>query len=129
MAKENSQAIIQRILRISLILQIMATVLIYFFTKSVICCIINILASSIGISGFWVMIKVVDRYLKKKSGQVLFFSVGFVKIGIISLVFYFLSSISETAVIIFIIGLSTIILSILIEGIFQIFRTASNGRA
>jgi H+/Cl- antiporter ClcA len=128
MAKENSRVITTRILKISIFFQILATVSIYFFTKSMLYCIINILAATIGILSFWVMIKLVDRYLKKNRGKFLFFTATFLKIIIISLVFYFLSRLSESAVLYFILGLSTIVISILIEGTCQIFRTASNGR-
>ena len=128
MEKENKPNIIKKILAMSMISQIIITSLIYIFTKNIIYCIITLLATAIGISSFLVMIKLVDRYIKKKRGRLLFFACTFLKIILISSIFYLLSRISDKAILFFMLGLSTIVISIIIEGTYQIFRNISNGR-
>jgi hypothetical protein len=128
MARESNTQIIKRILKIALISQIVIIGLVYAFTKSLIYCIITILASAVGILSFLAMIKLIDRYLTNKKGKFLIFFSTFLKIGLITVIFYPLSKMSEAAILFFILGLSTIVISTLIEGIYQIFRKISNGR-
>ena len=128
MGKENNQKIINRILKISLSSQLIIIVLIYTFTKSPIYCIITILATLIGISSFLIMIKLVDRYIKKKKGRASFIIYIFLKITFITALFYPLSKISEAAILFYILGLSTIVIATMIEGAYQIYRNLSNGR-
>jgi len=128
MAKENNTRIIKRILRISIVSQIIIIGLIYVFTKSLIYCIITLLATIIGILSFLTMIKIIDRYLTKQKGKFLIFFSSFFKIVLIIAIFYPLSKISDAAIFFFILGLSTVVLSIMIEGAYQIFRNISNGR-
>ncbi len=128
MAKENNTRIIKRILRISMVSQIIIIGLIYVFTKSLIYCIITLLATIIGILSFLTMIKIIDRYLTKQKGKFLIFISSFFKIVLIIAIFYLLSKISDAAIFFFILGLSTVVLSIMIEGVYQIFRNISNGR-
>ncbi|MCK4943916.1 MAG: ATP synthase subunit I [Candidatus Aminicenantes bacterium] len=128
MAKENNTRIIKRILRISMVSQIIIIGLIYVFTKSLIYCIITLLATIIGILSFLTMIKIIDRYLTKQKGKFLIFISSFFKIVLIIAIFYLLSKISDAAIFFFILGLSTVVLSIMIEGAYQIFRNISNGR-
>lgn len=76
------------------------------------------------------MIKMTDRVLasgKKKAAR-LFYLAGLLKIGIIAAFFLMVSRISETAVIFHIMGLSIIVLSIVVEGFYQLYRSQSNGR-
>jgi hypothetical protein len=129
MAKKTSSRIIPRIIKISLVIQIVIIGLVYAFTNSLFYCIIVFLASAFGILSFLIMIKLIDRYLDKKKGKSLIFLSGFIKMGLITLAFYPLSKVSEAAILFFILGLSTIVLSILAEGIYQMFRKTSNGRA
>jgi hypothetical protein len=128
MARESNTQIIKRILKIALISQIVIIGLVYAFTKSLIYCIITILAAAVGILSFLTMIKLIDRYLTKNKGKFLIFFSTFLKIGLITVIFYPLSKMSEAAILFFILGLSTIVISTLIEGIYQIFRKISNGR-
>lgn len=108
--------------------QIIIIGLIYVFTKSLIYCIITLLATIIGILSFLTMIKIIDRYLTKQKGKFLIFISSFFKIVLIIAIFYLLSKISDAAIFFFILGLSTVVLSIMIEGAYQIFRNISNGR-
>lgn len=128
MTEENSRKIISRIIKISIFSQPVVLVPVYAFTKSPIYCIITLLATMIGISSFLIMIKLVDRLIKKKTGRVQFFVFSSLKISLIAALFYPLSKISEAAVLFYILGLSTIVISTMIEGAYQIYRTLSNGR-
>jgi membrane-associated HD superfamily phosphohydrolase len=128
MEKGNNLSVIGRILRISIFSQSLIIIAVYAFTKSAIYCIITLLATLIGISSFLIMIKLVDRLIKRKTGRVLFFVFSFLKIALIVAVFYPLSRISESAILFYMLGLSTIVISTLIEGAYQIYRTLSNGR-
>jgi chromate transport protein ChrA len=66
---------------------------------------------------------------REKKAMALFFAAGFLKFAVIGAVFYLVSRISETAVLFYILGLSLIILAIFIEAIYQLYRSAANGRA
>jgi len=59
------------------------------------------------------MIKIIDRILLKRKGQVLFFAASFLKMAVIAAIFYPVSRVSETAVLFYILGLSVIIISVL----------------
>jgi len=128
MEKKNSQSIIRRILKIAIGSQILITTLVFIFTKQVIYSIITILASALGIFGFIIMITLLDRYLKKGKGKMLFFFVAFFKIILISVIFYYISRISETAVLFYIQGLSIVVFATLVEGMIQLLGNFSNGR-
>ena len=129
MARESSRRIIRRILKITLVSQFVILTAVYVFTNRPIYCIITFLAAAVGTLGFLIMIKLIERYLARKKGIMLIFLSSFLKLSLIALIFYPLSKISEAAIFFYIIGLSSIVISILIEGIYQIFRKTSNGRA
>ena len=128
MARETSSKIIRRILKITLASQIVIIGLVYAFTKSPVYCIITLLATAVGILSFLAMIKLIDRYLTQKKGKFLIFFSTIFKITLITAIFYPVSKISDAAIFFFILGLSSIVISTLIEGIYQIFRKTSNGR-
>jgi hypothetical protein len=83
----------------------------------------------VSLSGYLLMIKIIDRILTKRKGQGLFFLAAFLKIVVISVIFYGVSRISEKAVLFYILGLSIIIIAIFLEGFYQLFRRDSGGRA
>ena len=58
----------------------------------------------------------------------LFFFVAFFKIFLISVIFYPISRISESAVLFYILGLSIIVFATMVEGMIQLVRNFSNGR-
>lgn len=128
MGKKNSNSIINRILKIAICSQIVITTVVFICTNKVIYSIITILASAVGIFGFIIMTKLLDRYLKRGRGKVLFFFAAFFKIILISIIFYFISRISETAVLFYIQGLSIVVFATLVEGMIQLVRNFSNGR-
>jgi len=128
MEKKSSAQLIKRILRTTLITSLLLIILIYLFTNKTIYSIIFLFATIISIAGFLIMIKVIDRILNKGKGQVLFFLTGFLKMSVIAATFFLASRISESAVLFYILGISMVVVSIMIEGVFQLFRSFSNGR-
>jgi hypothetical protein len=74
------------------------------------------------------MMKMIDRTLKRGKGQALFFLVLFSKMAVISGVFFLVSRESRTAVLIYILGLSTIVAAVLTEAGLQFGRSIFHGR-
>ncbi|MCI0470265.1 MAG: hypothetical protein L0Y73_01245 [Candidatus Aminicenantes bacterium] len=129
MIKEKSADILKRIIKISLVSQAVLVCLIFFFTKRIIYSIIFLFAAILGILWFMFMIRLIDRILYKRKGRVLFFAAGFLKMIVITATFYAVSRISEAAVLFYMLGLSMIIISILLEGVYQVSRRNPDGRA
>lgn len=129
MGKEKKADIIKRIIKIAVIVQIIIIIFSFFFTMNFIYSIITFLASIIGISGFFIMIKLIDKCLFKGKGITLLFLISFLKMGLIAVIFYFISKISEKATLFFLLGLSVIVISIMVEGAYQFYRSFSNDRA
>lgn len=129
MAKENSTDILRRIIKMAILSQPGLICVIYLFTKKYIYSIIFFFAAILSVTGFLLMIRLIDRILRRGKGQVLFFVAGFLKMVVIAAVFYAVSRISEAAVLFYILGLSIIVISIMLEGVYQLFRSFSNGRA
>jgi len=128
MEKEKNPDTIKRIIKIAVIVQIIIIIFSFLFTMNFIYSIIIFLASIIGISGFFIMIKLIDKCLFKDKGITLLFLISFLKMGLIAVVFYFISKISEEATLFFLLGLSVIVISIMIEGAYQFYRSFSNDR-
>ncbi len=73
------------------------------------------------------MVKLVDKYFNKGEGKAALFSFMFAKFAVIAAVFYPVSKISDTAVLFYILGLSAIVISTMVEGFYQIYRSFRNG--
>lgn len=129
MKNEKSADILKRIIVLAIGCQVVLTGFIYFFTKRLIYSIILFSAAIISIAGFLLMIKLIDRIFNRGKGQGLFFLAELLKMALIAAVFYPVSRISETAVLIYILGLSLIVIAIMIEGLFQLLRGFSSDRA
>jgi predicted tellurium resistance membrane protein TerC len=127
----SSSHTIKRLIKVSLCSMVILMAVIYICTGNSFYSIIFLLGGIVSISGFLLMTKMTDRVLKrrKKIEKRLFFLAGFIKLAIITAVFYLVSRISETAVLFHMLGLSIIFISILVEGIYQFYRSAANGRA
>ena len=69
------------------------------------------------------MIMLIDRCLKQGKGQWLFFVVAFLKMAAITGGFYLASRVSKNAVLIYILGLSVIVLAIMSEALYKLFRS------
>jgi ABC-type multidrug transport system permease subunit len=123
--------IVKRLIKVSLCSMVILMTVIYIWTGNGFYSIIFLFGGIISISGFLLMTKMTDRVLnrRKKIEKRLFFLAAFIKLAIIAAVFYLVSRISETAVLLYILGLSIILISILVEGIYQFYRSAANGRA
>ena len=107
----------------------MASLAVLLFTNRAIYSIITFLAASIGILGFLVMIRQLDRYLAEGRGKWLFFLGAFLKLLVIAVLFYPVSRVSDTAVIFYILGLSVVVIATMIEGARLAVKTFTNGRA
>ncbi len=131
LTRMSSSHIVKRLFKISLYTMVIFMTVIYIWTGNGFYSIIFLLGGIISISGFLLMTKMTDRVLKrrKKIEKRFFFLAGFIKLAIISAVFYLVSRVSETAVLFFILGLLIVFISILVEGIYQLYRSAANGRA
>lgn len=73
------------------------------------------------------MVKLVDKYFNKGEGMGALLIFMFIKFTIIAALFYPVLKISETAVLFYILGLSAIVISTMIEGLYQIYRSFRNG--
>ncbi len=127
MKRENSSRILRRITVTAFIMQIVIGVTIYIFTKQLVYSIICFIAAAICVSGFLIMIKLIDRIIRTNRGKGLFSLFAFGKIILIAAVFYPISKVSKTAVIIYILGLSIVPFSILVEAGHQLLRKKVNG--
>lgn len=126
--KINSNILVKRIIKISFISQVSLICLIYLFTKNYIYSIIFFFAAIVSISGFLLMVKLIDRILRKGKGQGLFFLAGILKMAVITAAFYAVSRVSATSALFYILGISIIVISLMVEGVFQLCRRSSNGR-
>ena len=120
--KSNSAIIIKRIMLLSICIESGLTVLIYYFTRNLLFCAVVLISTLMSVSSFWLLIKVVDRVIRtqKAIGLLLFSGVG--KLPIITPGFYLRSQISAQAILHYILGLSAVVISILIEGGFQLIK-------
>lgn len=107
--------------------EILAAFLIFFFTKNVIYCIISLTGAAIGITGFFILIRLTDRILEKGKGKMMFFLAGLAKLLVIAGTFYIVSRLAENGVIFFIQGLAMIYLGIAGAGVQQLFNKRSHG--
>jgi len=127
MRKENSEKLLRRVFKITIVLTFAIILTIFVFTKSVLYCIIFLTGSGVSSFGYYVMIQVVDRVIRKRKGNGLFILVGLGKMILISLIFVFVSKYSEPAVLFYLLGLSVIIFSIIVEGGSYIYRSFKDG--
>lgn len=122
----ESKIFINRIYKYSLIISMFLMILSFLITNQFIYSMIVLIASTIGVLGFYISIKTLDRFLKKKKGKPLVFLVFFLKLIFITISFYPVSHISEKAIIFYITGISVIVMAMMLEAISLIFRYESN---
>lgn len=113
----------KRLLKISILYLATAEILIYTFSKSLKYSIIFTLGFGIGAAGFIILIRTVDRCLKKGKGQFLFFMATFLKMAAITGGFFLASRISKTAVILYIVGVLSTVGVIMAHALFLLFRS------
>lgn len=118
---------VKRLFRRSLILTVISELLIFFFTRELLYCIMFIFGALLSLAGFFVMIKLVDRIVEKSGGKLFFFFVSFIKLLVITAAVFAISKFPEINLLYFIGGLSLLVVSLLLEGGSQLFRSLRNG--
>lgn len=113
----------KRILKIAAPMLAGAIILIYAFSKQLNYSIIFTLGFIISVSGYFMMIRMVDRCLKRGKGQFLFFAATALKMAVIAGGFYLAARVSKTAVLLYILGLSFIVAAILTQALSQFCRS------
>lgn len=114
---------VNRVLKVAALFLLISLILIYVFSKEVNYSIIFGSGFIISVTGYVVMIRLIDRCLKQGRGQWLFFVAAFLKMAVIACGFYLASRISKTAVLIYILGLSVIVLAIMAEALYKLYRS------
>ncbi|MCP5104743.1 MAG: hypothetical protein GY950_15265 [bacterium] len=114
---------VNRVFKIAAFIFPAAIILIYVFSKSINYSIIFSLGFIISISGYFVLIRMVDRCLKKGKGQALFFAAALLKMAVIAGGFYLASRVAKTAVLMYMLGLLAIVAAIMVEALFQFCRS------
>ncbi len=122
---DGLQALVKRLGIISGILTVISIILILVLTNKIIYSIIFFLGTAIGVSGFWLMGRMVDRYLTRGKGQGWYFLAGLAKMTVIAAAFFLASRISSTAVLIYILGLLVIVAAMMVDAVRQLFRSGS----
>ncbi|MCU0288214.1 MAG: hypothetical protein MUF15_17690 [Acidobacteria bacterium] len=110
-------------IKISVITLAAAVILIYAFSKSINYSIIFTLGFFIGAAGYVILIRTVDRCLKKGKGQFLFFTAAFLKMAAITGGFFLAAQISKSSVWLYILGLLFPVTVIMIHALFLICRS------
>jgi len=114
---------IKRVLKIAALLLCISLILIYIFSNELKYSIIFGSGFIISVTGYVVMINLVNRCLKRGKGQWLFFAAAFLKMVAIAGGFYLASRISKAAVLMYILGISVIVLAIVAEALYKLFRS------
>jgi hypothetical protein len=120
MIKKNKPDFIAKLAWKALAAEIFSLLIIYFFTKSVVYCIISFTGAAISIAGYALLIQSTDRLLKKGKGKTMFFLMAQAKLLLIAGTFYALSRLAGIGVVFFIQGISVIYLAILAEGLIRL---------
>jgi hypothetical protein len=127
MIKKSKPDITSKLAGKAIAAEIVSLVLIFFFTKSIIYCIISLTGAAISIAGFVLLIQSTDRMLKNGKGKTMFFLLAQAKLLIIAGIFYAFSRLTKIGIIFFIQGIAVIYLAILIEGLVQLYGNSGNG--
>jgi len=127
MNKKNKPDILVKVIGKAIGVEIVSLIIIFFFTNSIIYCIISIVGAAISIAGFVLLIQSTDRMLKKGKGKTMFFLLAQAKLLIIAGTFYALSRLTKIGVVFFIQGIASIYLAIMIEGLIQLCGSLGNG--
>ncbi|MCX6584150.1 MAG: ATP synthase subunit I [Candidatus Aminicenantes bacterium] len=114
---------VKRLIKISILYLAAVEILIYTFSKSLNYSIMFSLGFGIGVAGFVVLIRTVDRCLKKGKGQFLFFTAAFLKMAAIAGGFFLASRVSKTAVILYIVGLLSMVAAIMAHALYLVCRS------
>jgi hypothetical protein len=83
--------------------------------------------AAIGITGFFILIRLTDRILEKGKGKTMFFLTGLTKLLVIAGTFFIVSRLAQNSIVFFIQGLMMIYLGIAGAGVRQLFKNLFHG--
>ncbi|MBU4405203.1 MAG: hypothetical protein L6428_04350 [Candidatus Aminicenantes bacterium] len=127
MSQKSKDDFLKNLIRIVAGLEILAAVLIFFFTKNIIYCIISLTGAAIGITGFFILIRLTDRILEKGKDKTMFFLTSLAKLLVIAGTFFIVSRLAKYGIIFFIQGLAMIYLGIVGVGIQRLCKNLFHG--
>jgi len=128
MVKTESKKIISRIIIDYCFVSIAIVILTYFIFKNLLYSGFVLAASLISGLSFYILIRLIDSLISNKISKSKFFIFTILKIVFIGFIFVVFSKISEKFAILFILGFSSVIISIMIEGFYLFVRSFINGR-
>ncbi len=127
MIKTESKKIISRIIINYYFILIIIVILTYLISKSFLYSGFVLASSLISGISFYILIRLIDKLISNKISKAKFFVFTILKIIIIGIIFVVFSKISEKFAILFILGFSSVIISIMIEGLYLFVRSFMNG--
>ena len=89
--------------------------------------IIVIGSAALSLAGFAIMIRTVDRLLRRRRGKVLFWVLEITKMLVISATFVLSAKLSDGAALSYFLGISVIVFAAMGEGVLQIWRSMFHG--
>lgn len=129
MVKTESKKIISRIIINYYFISIAIVILTYLFFKNILYSGFVLGSSLISGFSFYILIRLIDKLISNKISKAKFFVFTILKIIVIGFIFVVFSKISEKFAILFILGFSSVIISIMVEGFYLFVRSIFNGRA
>lgn len=84
-------------------------------------------SAALSVAGFHIMMKTVDRLLRRSRGKVLFFALEIGKLAVVSATFVLTARISDGAALSYFLGISVIVLAIMGEGARLVWRSVFHG--
>jgi len=127
MIKKSKPDILSKLVGKAIGVEIVSLIIIYFFTKSIIYCIISITGAAISIAGFVLLMQSTARMLKIGKGKTMFFLLAQAKLLLIAGTFYAFSRLTKIGIVFFIQGIASIYLAIMIEGLLHVYGNLGNG--
>lgn len=127
MSQKNKKNFLKNLIGATIGAEILVVALIFFFTKSIIYCIISLAGATISITGFFILIRLTDRILEKGKGKTMFFLASLAKLLVIAGTFFTVSSLAKNSIVFFIQGLAMIYLGIAGAGVRQLFKNLFHG--
>ncbi|MFH2107704.1 MAG: hypothetical protein ABII93_03465 [Chrysiogenia bacterium] len=127
MNQKSDDDLFKDLIRITAGAEILAAVLIFFFTKNIIYSIISLTGAAIGITGFFILIRLTNRVLKKGKDKTMFFLTGLAKLFVITGTFFIIHRLANNGIVFFIQGLAMIYLGIVGAGIQRLCKNLFHG--
>jgi hypothetical protein len=127
MTKKSRPGIGAQVAVKAVVAEAFAMAFIYFFTKSVVYCIISLTGAAVSIAAFALLIRSTDCILKKGKGRMMFFLLAQLKLLIVAAAFYALSRWTKSGAVFFIQGVAIVYLAVLIEGLARFSGNTGHG--